>query len=62
MRELNGCTGLQADGFATDDLFWQRWWTRCAPGTALRLVLHPGGHEVPDGWAALAINWLETLD
>jgi hypothetical protein len=23
-------------------------------------VLHPGGHEVPAGWAALALDWFEA--
>ena len=50
---------LRADRFATDTVFWRRAWDQCASGTALALVLHPGGHEVPAGWAAL--DWFEAV-
>jgi polyhydroxybutyrate depolymerase len=60
-RRLDGCTGLRADTFATDARFWRRAWTDCAPGTALELVLHPGGHEVPAGWASMALDWFERV-
>ena len=60
-RRANGCTGLMADRFATDGDHWRRAWDRCAPGTALELVLHPGGHEVPPGWADLALDWFESV-
>ena len=41
--------------------FWQRTWTGCAPGSALTFVLHPDGHEVPAGWADMALDWFEGL-
>ena len=62
MRELNSCDQLRADKFKTDGAFWQRWWTKCAPDTALRFVLHPNGHKVPKGWGDMAIDWFESLD
>lgn len=60
-RETNECFQLKADSFATDDNYWHRRWERCAEGSALELVLFPGGHIVPDGWAALVVNWFEGL-
>lgn len=60
-RGVNGCAGLRADRFTTDASFWRRVWDRCAAGTALELVLHPGGHEVPPGWAEMALDWFEAV-
>ena len=60
-RRLNGCADAHADGFATGGTFWARSWSDCTPGAALTLVLHPGGHEVPDGWATMALDWFETV-
>lgn len=60
-RRLDGCAGPPAAAFATDARFWRRTWTGCAPGAALELVLHPGGHEVPEGWATLALDWFEAV-
>ncbi|MFO1076029.1 MAG: PHB depolymerase family esterase [Geminicoccaceae bacterium] len=60
-RRANGCTGLMADRFATDGERWHRAWDRCLPGSALELVLHTGGHEVPAGWADMALDWFEHV-
>ncbi|PWR03383.1 polyhydroxybutyrate depolymerase [Meridianimarinicoccus roseus] len=60
-RAANGCDGLRATRFDTSGPFWRRAWTDCAPGSALELALHPGGHLVPDGWADMAADWLATL-
>ncbi|MEM8751171.1 MAG: polyhydroxybutyrate depolymerase [Pseudomonadota bacterium] len=62
LREVNGCDGLRADQFDTQGRYWQRWWSKCRPGTALRFALHPGGHSVPKGWAEMVINWFEELE
>lgn len=60
-RETNACFQLKADHFQTDQQFWHRRWDRCADGSALELVLFPGGHIVPKGWASLVLNWFEEL-
>ena len=62
IRELNGCNQLRADGYQTDDKYWVRWWTRCAPDTALRFALHTGGHMIPEGWADMTMDWFEGLE
>ncbi len=62
MRKLNSCDQLRANKFKTDGAYWQRWWTKCAPDTALRFVLHPDGHRVPKEWGGMAIKWFEGLD
>lgn len=36
-----------------------RSWSECADGSRLALVLHPGGHMIPPGWGALALDWFE---
>jgi polyhydroxybutyrate depolymerase len=61
-RRVNRCVDEHADRFATDERFWMRAWrVGCAPETALELVLHPGGHEVPEGWTTLALDWFESV-
>lgn len=61
-REENGCDRYRPDRFVTEGPFWRRIWTHCTPGSALEFALHPGGHEIPDGWATLALDWFEALD
>ncbi len=67
MREVNGCEGLRADAFDTTSVagakapFWQRWWTRCTPGSNLRFMLHTGGHRIPKGWTTTALDWFERV-
>ena len=61
LRQINGCAGMRADSFETDADFWRRRWDSCTPETALELILHPGGHSVPAGWASRAIDWFEAL-
>lgn len=56
-RRANGCRDLMADRFATEGDRWHRAWSHCLPGSALELVLHPGGHQVPAGWADMALAW-----
>lgn len=60
IRELNGCTMLRADEFATEGRYWRRMWTDCTSGAGLDLALHPGGHSVPRGWAEMVLGWVET--
>jgi polyhydroxybutyrate depolymerase len=59
-RAANGCTAPNPDLYFDSGKFMRRRWS-CAPGTALELALHPGGHRVPDGWTAMALNWFEAL-
>ncbi len=59
-RETNGCDGMKATEFSTGERFWRRRWTECKAG-ALELVLHPGGHGTPVGWADIALDWFEGL-
>jgi len=61
-RVENSCSKYRPDKFITAGPFWRRIWTHCAPGTALELALHPGGHSVPAAWANMALDWFEGLD
>ncbi len=61
LREINGCNQLRADTFNTKGRFWRRTWTKCVPGSALEFALHTGGHGVPKGWAAMAMDWFEAM-
>jgi polyhydroxybutyrate depolymerase len=60
-RAVNGCTEMAADAFAIDGNFWHRRWKRCAPDTALEMVMWPGSHAVPTGWADMVLDWFERL-
>jgi polyhydroxybutyrate depolymerase len=60
-RQVNGCVQLRADRFVTKGPFLRRVWDRCAPGTALEFALFTGGHQVPDGWIDMALDWREGL-
>jgi polyhydroxybutyrate depolymerase len=60
LRQTNGCTARQPDAApmeATSDL-WLRRWTSCLHGR-LDLMLHPGGHGVPEGWVTRVLDWFE---
>jgi len=41
------------------DGLWRKSWT-CENGS-LELVLHKGKHGLPPGWAAIVLNWFESL-
>jgi polyhydroxybutyrate depolymerase len=60
-RRTNGCARMQPDAFPTPAGFLWRSWTDCAPRGRLDLALHAGGHTIPEGWAALALDWFEAL-
>jgi len=60
-RQVNDCADAHAASYADLGEFWQRTWTGCAPGSALTFVLHPDGHDVPAGWADMALDWFESL-
>lgn len=56
-REM-GCRSNAADHEIADGLWRKRW--ACENGS-LDLVLHKGGHGLPKGWTALALDWFEAL-
>lgn len=58
-RRTLGC-GTRADEAETDDRFWRKIWSDCDAGS-LTLVLHGGGHGIPEGWTAMALDWFEAL-
>lgn len=60
-RRVNGCSDPHAATYAEVGPFWQRSWTDCAAGSALTFVLDPDGHEVPAGWADMALDWFESV-
>lgn len=59
-REENGCANMRADEFDTTGPFWRRMWTSCEAGS-LEFALHQGGHGIPKGWSAMAMDWFESL-
>lgn len=59
-RDVNQCLQVRADAFVTKGDFLRRSWKRCAPGSALEFAIFPGGHKVPEGWAEMALDWLEA--
>ncbi len=58
MRETNGCDNRQPEESRLDGDLWYRFWTDCNAGR-LDLLLHPGGHGAPKGWAGLVLDWFE---
>ncbi|MEV8467695.1 alpha/beta fold hydrolase [Fluviibacterium sp. DFM31] len=59
-RAANGCPRPDASFSAREGSFLLRRWSGCAPGTALEFALFDGGHTVPEGWADLVLDWIET--
>ena len=57
LRRANGCARDDPDAYGAEGAFLLRRWTDCAPGSALALALFDGGHRMPQGWAALALDW-----
>lgn len=63
LRDMTGCRARMADEMPLEreSGLWLRHWTNC-PGGRLDLMLHPGGHMIPKGWAERALDWFEALD
>lgn len=59
LRAALGCPKDDPDRSAAAGPFLLRSWEGCAGGARLALGLHPGGHRIPEGWAALALDWFE---
>ncbi len=62
LRATLGCASDRPTGTGARPPFLLRAWTGCAAGGALGLALFDGGHVVPEGWAAMALDWLEGDD
>ncbi|KIC51756.1 hypothetical protein [Tateyamaria sp. ANG-S1] len=58
LRETNGCDARQPERNSFEGDLWFRHWTDCAAGD-IRLMLHPGGHGAPQGWAVRVMDWFE---
>ena len=58
-RRVDGC-GSKAGRFDTSGPIWRKVWTDCKAGS-VELALHAGSHEVPAGWADMAIDWFQDL-
>ena len=58
LRRANGCDGRQPSRSVTEGEFWWRHWETCASGL-IDLLLHPGGHGAPTGWAGIVMDWFE---
>ncbi len=56
-RATNGCTTSQT---RTLGIYSLRQWEGCVAGADLRLALHDGGHSIPEGWAAMVMDWFEA--
>lgn len=57
-RAVNGCR-TNPDSIEVEGPYWCRDWTGCSAG-AVSMCLHPGGHGLPKGWAAMARDWFEA--
>ena len=44
---------------AADGTRWLRLWDHCPEGR-LDLMLHPGGHRIPEGWLERMLDWFEA--
>ncbi len=58
-RRVNGCPE-PADIHETEGAGWTKAWSSCADGS-IALNLSPVGHQVPEGWADLILDWFEAL-
>lgn len=60
-RRMNGCETQAPSSMARTDRYWSRIWSNCRAGSHLQLVLHPGGHDTPEFWPQLAMDWFEQV-
>jgi polyhydroxybutyrate depolymerase len=62
LRDANGCDNRQPESVALEDesTRWLRTWSDCGSGKQIDLMLHPGGHGIPQGWLNRALNWFEA--
>jgi len=55
----NGCR-TQPDAIELGETFWTRDWHEGCTGAPVRLVIHQGGHGLPQGWTGLARAFFEA--
>lgn len=58
-RDALDCPADTPDQTETHGIYTIARWGNCAPGSRLDFALHDGGHSIPRGWAALAMDWFE---
>lgn len=56
-RNTNQCKSLP-NAIAAKGPVWCRTWTSCHTGTPVRFCLHASGHNVPNGWPAAGLDWI----
>lgn len=61
IRDANGCIKDDPDEYTGNGVFLTRTWTTCDEASALTMALHPGGHRIPQGWGAMALDWFEAV-
>lgn len=61
LRGANRCARDNPDAYDVLGQYQRRIWSDCAPGASLVLAVHPGGHRIPVGWAAMALDWFESM-
>ena len=59
LRATNGCTSRQPSRSEVLGDQWWRHWENCDAGR-IDLMVHPGGHGSPSGWATSALDWFEA--
>jgi polyhydroxybutyrate depolymerase len=59
LRETLGCDPHMPDVTKVEGDLWLRSWEKCPMGR-IDLMLHPGGHSIPPGWTARALDWFEA--
>ncbi|MEM7240479.1 MAG: polyhydroxybutyrate depolymerase, partial [Pseudomonadota bacterium] len=59
LRATNVCAFRQPETASTEGEQWWRHWSDCESGR-IDLMLHPGGHAVPEGWTDIALDWFEA--
>lgn len=59
LRASDGCARPPSD-FTTEGPLVCRTWDGCTSGKAVRMCLHPFGHDLRPAWLASALDWLLT--
>ncbi len=61
LRDQDGCQRQPERMELHGPYVLRAWDASCRSGHRLAMALHSGGHELPDGWLALAMTWLRSL-